>query len=548
MKKIILTLAVIATTAMQALACTSMLVGKNASTDGSTIISYAADSHDVYGYLCRYPAADHAKGDVRRIYDWDDMRYHGSIPEVAHTYSVVGNMNEHQLTITESTWGGHEELVDTTGVIDYGSLIYIALQRAKTAREAIKVMTSLVAEYGYCSSGESFSIGDPNEVWVLEMIGKGGKEKGAVWVAIRIPDDCISCHANQSRIHKIPFKDKNNCMYSKDVVSFARKYGYYQGSDEDFSFSKAYAEQDYMAYRACDLRAWAFFNRFVKGMDKYLPFCEQEKDAEVMPLYMKPDAKVSVHDIKWAMRDHYEGTPYDMTQDVGAGPYNSPYRPRPMTFKVDGKSYLHERAIATQQTGFVLVAQMRSWMPNEVGGVLWFGVDDANTNVFVPMYCSMDIIPKTYGYGDLYHFSLDSAFWVNNLIANQAYHRYSLMIDDIRKVQSEIEGAFENNQAAIEQQALELYKSQSPQAAAKFLNDYSVKGADGATAKYRDLARFLFVRYLDGNKKKVDANGKFIYTPAGNEASPEHPAYSNERVYRAIVNERGDSLLVKEVK
>lgn len=528
-------------------ACTSLLVGKDASADGSTIITYAADSHTLYGFLNHIPAATHKKGEKREIRDWDTYRHLGYIDEAEQTYSVVGNMNEHQLTITESTWEGRLELVDTTGIIDYGSLIQIALQRAKTAREAIKVMTSLVAEYGYCSEGESFSIGDPNEIWVLDMIGKGGKEKGAVWVAVRIPDDCIAGHANQPRVHRIPLNDKKNCMYSKDVISFARRMGYFSGKDSEFDFAETYYPADYGTLRGCDARVWAFFNHFKTGMEKYLPYLEGEKGAEVMPQYVKPDRKVSVRDMQNMMRDHFEGTPYDMTKDAGATQWwGLPYRYRPMYYKSDGVEYLHERAIATQQTGFVLVSQMRSWLPAAVGGVLWFGVDDANTAVFVPMYCCMTKVPRSYAKetGDLYDFSWESAFWVNNWVANQAYNRYSLMIDDIRKVQRGIEDKWADNQSKVEAAALEKYAT-SPVEAAKYLTDYSVKQAETATAQYKKLGEYLLVKYLDGNRKK-EKDGKFLRNSDGCPEMPDFPGYT-EDYYRAIVKSAGDRLKVKDL-
>ncbi len=516
-------------------ACTSLLVGKKASTDGSTFISYAADAHVLYGALKYQPAADHNPGSMREIYDWDEGMYHGSIPEVAHTYSVVGNMNEHQLSITESTWGGRGELVDPKGIMDYGSLIYVTLQRAKTAREAINVMTDLVTKYGYCSGGESFSIADPNEIWIMELIGKGPKEKGAVWVAIRIPDDCIAGHANQSRIHQFPLNDKENCLYSKDVIKFARKMGYFSGKDSEFSFSKAYNPADFSALRGCDARVWAWFNRYKAGMDKYLPYLSGKKDAEVLPLYVKPDRKVSVRDVQNMMRDHFEGTPFDMTKDPGAKIlYDVPYRWRPMTFKVDGVEYTHERAIATQQTGFVLVSQMRNWLPNPIGGIHWFGVDDANTAIFVPMYCCMTNIPKSYAEktADMYTFSTESAFWVNNWVANQAYTRYSYMIKDIRKVQTELEDAFANNQPEVEKKALELYK-QSPGKAKAYLDSYSNRVAEESTSRYLQLAQYLLVKYLDGNLKK-EKDGQFERSNTGYPVYPEFPGYPEE-YFRAIV-------------
>ena len=532
----------------QSHACTNLIVGKKASADGSTIISYAADSHTLFGFLDFIPAADHKAGDMRKIYDWDTGKYWGEIPEVAHTYKVVGNINEHQVTVAESTWGGREELHDTTALIDYGSLMYLALQRSKTAREAIKVMTDLVAQYGYNSEGESFSIGDPNEVWVMEMIGKGGKEKGAVWVAIRIPDDCISGHANQARIHKIPFKDKENCIYSKDVVSFARKMGLYNGKDEDFDFSRTYCPADYGTLRGCDARAWAFFNKYKSGMDRYLPYLEGKKGAEIMPLYVKPDGKVSLRNVQDMMRDHFEGTPYDMTQDPGAkNYYGVPYRYRPMEFKVDSVTYSHERAIATQQTGFVFTSQMRSWLPDPVGGIIWFGVDDANTAVFNPMYCCMNEVPESYreGNGDLYNFSFDAAFWVNNLIANQCYHRYSQMIPDVRRVQKGLEDSFEAQQPQVEAKALAIYKN-NPAEAVEFLTNYSVNTAQESTRQYQELTKYLFVKFLDGNIKK-EKDGKFERNKWGSPVQPKFGGYTQD-YFNTIVKGSGNYLRVKEVE
>lgn len=526
-------------------ACTSLLAGKRATTDGSTLISYAADAHTLYGALNFMPAETHKKGSMREVRDWDTNKRWGEIPEAEHTYKVIGNMNEHQLTITESTWTCKHELVDTTGIIDYGSLIYITLQRAKTAREAIQIMTDLVEQFGYNSEGESFSIGDPNEIWVMEMCGKGGKEKGAVWVAHLIPDDCITGHANAPRIHKFPQNNNSECIYSKDVISFARKMGYFNGKNADFDFAKAYGEWDFLAYRGCDARVWSFFNRYCSGMEKYLPYLNGEENAEIMPLYIKPDKKISVRDMQNMMRDHFEGTPFDMTQDDGAKIFwNIPYRFRPMNFDVDGQTYFHERAIATQQTAFVLVSQMRSWLPNEIGGIHWFGVDDANTNVFVPMYCSINKVPKSYdeNTADLYNFSLESAFWTNNWVANQAYSRYSLMIDDIRKVQTSLEDSFEQNMSFIESEATRLYK-ESPEKAVTYLTNYCNFIAEDATAKYRKLGEYLLIKYLDGNRKKEE-NGQFKRNPYGLPVQPDFPGY-NKEYHKAIVKDAGEHLKVK---
>lgn len=529
----------------EAHACTSLLAGKKATVDGSTLITYAADAHTLYGALNFMPAANHPAGAMREVREWDTNKHLGFIPQPAHTYKVVGNMNEHQLTITESTWSCKEELVDTTGTIDYGSLIYITLQRAKTAREAIKVMTDLVAEYGYNSHGESFSIGDPNEIWVMEMCGKAGKEKGAVWVAHRIPEDCITGHANAPRIHTFPQNDPENCIYSKDVISFARKMGYFKGKDKDFDFAKAYGFWDFLAYRGCDARVWAFFNRYCSGMEKYLPYLDGKEDAEIMPLYVKPDKKVSVRDMQHMMRDHFEGTPFDMTKDAGAKIFwESPYRFRPMNFDVDGKTYFNERAIATQQTAFVLVSQMRSWLPNEIGGIHWFGVDDAATNVFVPMYCNINSAPKSYDAktADLLTFSLESAFWVTNWVANQAYGRYSLMIDDILKVQKSLEDSFEQNMPFVESEAARLYK-ESPEKAVEYLTNYSHFVAENATVSYRKLGEYLLVKYLDGNRKKEE-NGQFKRNADGLPVQPDFPGY-NQEYYNSIAKDAGDHLHMK---
>ena len=529
---------------MEAMACTGLLVGKKASVDGSVMISYAADSHSLYGELYRWPAADWAPGTMLDIVEWDTGKPLGQIPQVAHTYSVVGNMNEHQLAITESTFGGRHELVDTTGIMDYGSLIYVTLQRAKTAREAIQVMTDLVKEYGYYSGGESFSIADKNEAWIMEMVGKGVGNKGAIWVAIRIPDDCIAAHANQSRIQQIPFDDKENCLYSPDVVSFAREKGYFKGKDNEFSFAKAYCPYDFGALRGCEARVWSFFRKYDKTMDKYADFIKGDPSKEPMPLYIKPDRKLSVQDVQAAMRDHYEGTDLDMTKDEGAGPYKVPYRWRPMTFKVDGQEYTNERAIATQQTGFGIVPQMRSGLPDEIGGILWFGVDDADMAVFNPIYCSVYDAPECYrvGNGDLLNFSWTSAFWMHNWVANMAYHKYSFMIEDIRKVQQELENGYQQTIPAIDEAAKKLY-AESPEEARKFLTWFSTTTADEATARWKKLGEYLIVKYIDGNVKKEE-NGQFKRNAYGLPAYPDFPGY-DENYYRRIVRSAGERLKVK---
>ncbi|WP_297066945.1 C69 family dipeptidase [uncultured Duncaniella sp.] len=540
MKMKSLFLAMAALLPVEALACTSLIAGKKATADGSVLVTYAADSHTLYGELYNRPGGKHAAGEVRKIVEWDTGKYLGDIPQVAETYTTIGNMNEHGLTISESTWGGRAELADTTGIMDYGSLIYVTLERARTAREAIKVMTDLVKDYGYHSSGESFSIADSEEAWVMELIGKGGKEKGAVWVARRIPDDCISGHANHPRIHKFPLNDKENTIYSPDVIDFARKMGYYKGKDEDFSFSLAYGELDATATRGCDGRVWSYFNRYSDGMDAYLPYV-MRGEGEAFPLWVKPNRKVSVNDMKWMMRDHFEGTPMDMTQDIGAGPYAVPYRWRPMTFKVDGKEYLNERAIATQQTGFSFVSQMNSAHPELMRGILWFGVDDANTCVYVPMYNGITSIPHEFavGNGDLLTLSWDAAFWVTSYVANQAYHQYSKMIDDIRKVQKAEEATLEGE---VDKFIAEL-PSMDAATARQRLNAHSADASKRYVKRYKDLGDYLLVKYMDGNIKR-EKDGKFERTPEGMPVSPIYGGY-DERYYRSIADQTGDHLLIK---
>lgn len=528
----------------EALACTSLIATPGATATGSSMITYAADSHTLYGELYSQPAKDHAKGDVRPVVEWDTGKPLGQIPEIAHTYSTVGNMNEHGLTIAESTWGGRPEL-EGSGTIDYGSLIYITLQRAKTAREAIKVMTDLVDKYGYASSGESFSIADPNEVWIMELIGKGKDDPGAVWVARRVPDGYISGHANHSRIHTFPLKDAET-LYSKDVIDFARKKGYFSGADKDFDFSRAYAEYDMLALRGCDARVWAYFNRHTAPgeMDQYLPWILEGK-GEPMPLWVKPSQKLVADDLKWMMRDHFEGTPLDMTQDIGAGPFHVPYRWRPMTYKVDGKEYTHERAIATQQTGFSFVADMNDNRPEAMTGILWFGCDDANTSAYIPVFSSNTKVPHEVapGNGDLYTLSWDALFWVNNYVTNQAYNRYSQMIGDIRAVQSSLESNMTNAVDKAQSQVEGL----SYTAARDILNDLTAQWATTVTKDYKALGDKLLVKYLDGNIKKQNEDGSFKRSEYGMPVSPFYGGY-DERYFRSIVDEQGDRLQVKDIK
>ena len=467
-------------------------------------------------------------------------------PEVPHTYNVVGNINEHQLIIGESTWGGRKECMDTTGnsIIDYGSLIYITLQRAKTAREAIDVMADLVSKYGYASSGESFSIADKDEVWVMEMIGKGA-EKGAVWIAVRIPDGAISGHANQPRIRQVDFKDKKNVKYSKDVVDFARRKGWYTGKDKDFSFADVYEQYDYGTLRGCDARVWSFFRRFNKDAEKYFAWCNGES-TDPMPLYIFPDRKITVTEMQERMRDHFEDTPFDMHGDIGAGPNHVPYRWRPMDYTVDGKTYTHERAIATQQTGWSFVAQARPDLPDPVGGLIWFGTDDANTCVYMPFYCSITEIPLEvrHGNGDMNTYSDTSNFWINSRVANQAYNRYDLMIPDIRKVQGELESSYQTLIPKTDKELTALYEAGNTAELVRRANADAARISREATDRYRALDRHLLVRFMDGNMKKVDDNGKFIYSEYGMPVYPDFPGY-NQEYFENIVKSTGDHFLDK---
>lgn len=523
-------------------ACTNFLVGKDATIDGSTMVTYSADSYSLFGALYHYPAATHAEGAMRPVYDWDTGKYLGEIPEAAQTYNVVGNMNEHQLTIGETTYGGREELVDTTGLIDYGSLIYITLQRAKNAREAIRTMTDLVAQYGYRSSGESFSVADPQEIWILEMIGKGVGNKGAVWVARRIPDDCISAHANQARITTFPLEGKKSpnslsskhidrlqepqidVVYSDDVINFARKKGYFKGKDEEFSFSDTYNPLDYGGIRWCEARVWAFFNALNDSMAQYLDYING-KSLRRMPLWVKPNQKITLETMRDRMRDHYEGTPLDMTVGAGSGPYATPFRPSPLTYEVDSVEYYHERPVATQQTGFTFVAQMRSWLPDAIGGILWFGVDDATGNLYVPMYCCLTKVPISFSEknGSLLDFSWTSAFWVNNWVCNMAYTRYSDMIPEIKAEQKKWETYFET----AAKQADSFAQSYDSTSMVQFLTDFSNAQAETAITAWKKLGERLMVKYLDG-VTKPETNGVFDRDDYNNPKKIIRPGYNED--------------------
>ncbi len=538
--------------------CTNFLITKGASKDGSTMISYAADSHALYGELYFFPAAEYPEGSMLDIYEWDTGKFLGQIKQVAKTYSVVGNMNEHQVSIGETTFGGRSELSKGhSGIIDYGSLMWITLQRAKTAREAIKVIAELFEEYGFYSSGESFSIADPNEVWIMEMIGKGEGEKGALWVAMQIPDGYVSGHANQARITTFDYQKKNKwfdpkqtVFNSKDVISFAKGKGWYKGKDKDFSFSDTYAPVDFGGARFCEIRVWSFFKSVNSSMNQYLPYASGtniERDPETgyatnrMPLWIKPDYQIEVRQVMDFMRDHLEGTPYDMTVDVGSGPFAVPYRWRPLTWEVDGVTYCNERATGTQQTAFSFVSQMRSWLPNEVGGVHWFSVDDAASTVYFPMYCSATRVPKSYqtGNGDMLEWSDNSAFWVFNQISNWAYTRYNAIHPEIREKQVAMEEKFVAELSSIDQKAVELLKTDREQAI-QLVTNYSCQAGDALVTDMKKFYQYLFMKYLDGNVKyPAEPQEGYKYNPA----KVEFPGY-DARTLKRIVDETGDKLKV----
>ncbi len=521
-------------------ACTNFIVGKKASKDGSVICTYNADDYGMFMGLCHYPAAKHAKGEKRKIYDWDTNEYHGEIAETEETYNVIGNINEWQVTIGETTFGGREEMVDTTGIIDYGSLIYIALQRSKTAREAISVMTSLVEEYGYNSEGESFTICDPNEAWIMEMMGCGSDRKlskeRTVWVAVRIPDDAISGHANQSRISRFNMKDKQNVLFSPNVVKYAKKMKWFDGKDEDFSFCNTYAFPDFSGRRICDARVWSFFNRFADGMDRYLPWADgHQKDAEPMPLWVIPNKKLSVADVEMAMRDHYEDTPFALDSDIGGGIWQMPYRPTPLYYEVDGKKYFNERPTSTQQSSFSYVSQMRSWLPREIGGILWFGNDDGNMVPYTPVYCCATEAPRPYNtpQADALQFSMENAYWVQNWVSNMVYPRYSLMFPTLQEKRDSLDKSYFMAQKEVEDRALQL----DGDARVKFLTAYSADKANQMLSVWKELATHLIVKYND-MIVKPEENGVFKRTPEGLGARVVRPGYP-KKFARALVKQTG---------
>lgn len=520
-------------------ACTNLIVGKKASKDGSVIISYSQDDYGSFEPLRVIPAADHPAGTMHPLYHYESNNYLGEIPEVAHTYGVVGLMNEFQVSIHETTYGGRAELTDTiSGLIDYGSLMVLGLQRSKTAREAIQVMTELTEKYGYESEGESFTVADPNEAWILEMIGKGPGRKGTVWVAVRIPDDCISGHANQSRIHQFPLKDKKNCLYAKDVISFAREKGYFNGKDADFSFADAYAPAYFGALRYCEARVWSYFNKWAaEDMTPYLPYAMGDTKGQVLPLYVRPKAPLSVQDVKDMMRDHYEGTPLALTEDLGMGAWEMPYRPTPLSFEVDGTKYFNERPISTQQSACVYVSQMRSWLPNHIGGVTWFANDEANMTVFTPCYCNMTQAPECYDKhtADAFHFSTRSAYWVENWVSNMVYLRYSLLFPELQKVRDRLEADYNSLQAEVESKAASMSKEE----AVKYLSAYSHRTASAMMDEWNQLAQLIIVKYNDMAIKRMDESGQYEKTPGGNPRPVLRPGYP-ERFKREIIKQTGD--------
>jgi dipeptidase len=547
-------------------ACTNFIVTRGASVNGSNMITYSADSHVLYGELYFWPSRDYTLGSMLDVYEWDTRKFMGKIRQVPHTYSVVGNMNEHQLAIGETTFTGIETLIDTTSIIDYGSLIYLSLQRAKNAREAIKVMSDLVSEYGYASSGESFSISDANEAWIFEIMGKGPGGKGAIWVARRIPDGYVSGHANQARIQTFPLatgkknstsiNSKNfkrlfdpmvECIYAWDVIDFARSKNLFSGNDQDFSFSDTFNPITFSGARFCEIRVWSFFKSVNTEMDQYFNYVSGHDLSKRMPLWIKPNRKISNYDLMNFMRDHLEGTSLDMRKDIGAGAFGSPYRWRPLEWKVsddkDAPQYCNERATATQQTGFVFVAESRNWLPNPIGGIFWFGVDDAATTVFNPIYCGITDVPECFreGNGDMLTYSPTSAFWLFNLVANMCYSRYDLMSNDALKLQKKLETGFLTETAKVDDEAARLYE-QDEKPAREYLTKYSVKTAQNTFNQWKTLSEYLLVKYIDGNIKN-EKDGKFATSPTGYPAMPGQPGYSDSWK-KSVINETGNKLLV----
>lgn len=539
-------------------ACTNFLITKGASSDGSVMISYSADSHVLYGEMYHWPAADYPKGSMLKVYEWDTGKYLGEIRQIEHTYSVIGNMNEHQLAIAETTYGGVDTLANYhSGIIDYGSLIYLTLQRAKNAREAIKIMAELIEEYGYYSSGESMSIADKDEAWIFEIIGKGNGQKGAVWVARKIPDGYISGHANQARITTFPldngktsissknlskvFQAEIECVYAYDVISFAKEMSLFSGKDKEFSFSDTYAPIGFGGARFCEVRVWAMFRKVNKDMDKYLEYVKGHDLKNRMPLWIKPDRKITPKDMFDFMRDHLEGTPLDMTKDMGAGPWGNPYRWRPLTWKVDGKEYCNERATATQQTGFSFVTQSRNWLPDPIGGINWFSVDDAASGVYFPMYCGSTEVPWSYavGNGDMMTYSKHSAFWVFNEVCNLAYTRYNMIHPEIKEKIDGYENKYVRTVKAVDKAAAELYKEDKA-LGLEYITNFSVNTGNKLVKDWRTFYEYLFTKFMDGNvKEKIEVPSDHKYIPP----KVAFPGYG-EDWQRRVVKETGDHFLV----
>lgn len=544
---------------MRSFACTNFLVTKGASVDGSNFITYAADSHIRYGELYYTPTADWAEGDMRTIYDRGTNAIRGYVPQPAHTYQVVGYINEHQVAMGETTFGGREELIDPNGLIDYGSLMFMALERSKSAREAIKVIGDLVEEYGYGSDGESFSISDKDEVWYMEIIGKG-EEKGAVWVAIRIPDGYISGHANAARIQTFPLRDGKisitdkdwkklyksevEVIYKHDIIKFARKKGYFDGKDKDFDFSAAYAPVDFSAARICDLRVWAMFNEVCDDMDQYWDYVTgKDLTHGRMPLYVKPNRNISLTDMMLFMRNHYQGTELDKTLDAGAGPFGSPYRCNPLYWEYNGVKYFNERSTETVQTGFSFIAQSRNWLPDQVGGIIWFGVDDTGSTVYTPFYCSISEVPIEFrvGNGDMLTYSDNAAFWVFNRLAHFKYLFYNRVIGDIQKVQNELETSYQEQVKEIDSQAVDMINNGGEMEAIAFLTDFAVKSAANTVYRWKQLDNYLLVKYLDSNVKQEE-NGEFKRNGHGYPAKPKQPGYPDSWKKR-VIEDTGDKFI-----
>ncbi len=559
MKKIIISISLVALMLVSPIAdaCTNVLVTRGASTNNSSMVSYSADSHSLYGALYYLPAGIHAPGTMRTIREWDTGKILGEIPEAPVTYSVIGNMNQHQVLIGESTFGGLSELRDPKGIMDYGSLIYVALQRAKTAKEAVIIIGELMDKYGYYSSGESFSIADPNEVWYMELIGKGTKldakgintRKGGVWVALRLPDGAVSAHANQARITQFPLNDPANCLYSDDVISFAREMKYFNGEDKDFNFADTYAPLDFLALRACEARVWSVFRQLDPAMEKHVDYAMGQNPDNRMPLWIMPKEKVSLADVAGFMRDQYEGTPLDMTTNASIDDSELPFRWTPLIYEYNGKKYFRERPISTKQSGWWFVGECRSYLPDPIGGVLWFGTDAAATSPLTPFYCGSTRVPKAYefGNGNLTQWA-ESSFWIQNRVANFAYSNYNQIFPDVKRAMDKHENACYEEQPAIDMAAKMLYEK-NPARAIEFITDYSCNTARKLYKSWVALDKYLLVKHLDGNIKKEHAEGKFIDN--GNNfnipASPITPGHS-EDWKKAVVKDTGKKYEVRELE